>query len=252
MSPERQVAIVTGAARPWGLGRLVATGLAEKGMDIAVADIREDWGQEAARAIQDQTGREVIYVKTDVSKRPSVKAMVDATLKQLGRIDVLTNIVGISANQRIDDMTDEAFDKVMNTNLRGTMLTCQAVLPAMREQGGGRIVNIASGGALQPLKGSSVYSASKAGVVIFTKILAWEVARDNVVATTVAPGVMVTAMGQEEGPQGEDFEAFARGAPFGKRQHPREVAEVVIFAATSATPALTGQTLHANSGGYMV
>ena len=252
MTSEKRVVIVTGAGRPWGLGRRVATRLAEKGMDIVVADIREDWGQEAARTIQDQTGRDVIYVKTDISKRPSVRAMVEATLKDLGRIDVLINNAAVEVRKRIDDITDEHYDHIMNTNLRGTMLTCQAVLPAMREQGGGRIVNISSGGALQPLKGLGVYAASKAGVIIFSKILAWEVARDNVIVTTVAVGGMVTAMGQEEGPPPEAFEAHTRGYPFGRRQHPQDVAEVVLFAATNSSPSLTGQTLHANAGAYMV
>lgn len=152
----------------------------------------------------------------------------------------------------LDDITDEHFDQVMNINFRGTMLTCQAVVPHMRKQGGGRIVNIASGGALQPIRGLSIYSASKAAVITFSKILAQEVARDNIVVTIVAPGVMHTAMGSESAPSQEEFERQGKHQLFRRPLYPAEVAEVVVYAATHSTHVLTGQTLHANGGGYMV
>ena len=111
---------------------------------------------------------------------------------------------------------------------------------------------MASGGAVQPLKGQSAYAASKAGVVIFTKILAWEVARDNIIVTCVAPGRMHTAMGSESAPTQENWERLSGGMPFGHPLQPSEVAAVVVYAATIGNPALTGQTLHANAGAYMV
>jgi NAD(P)-dependent dehydrogenase (short-subunit alcohol dehydrogenase family) len=252
MSDQNKVAIVTGAGRRWGMGWQIATGLAQNGLDIAVADIREDWGKESAESIKAETGRRAIFVKTDVSNRASVKAMVAAVSKELGRIDALVNDAAICPRVMVDDITDEHFDQVINVNLRGTMLTCQAVVPQMRKQGGGRIVNIASGGALQPIRGLSIYSASKAAVISFSKILASEVARDNIVVTIVAPGVMHTAMGSESAPTQEEFDRQGAHQLFKRPLYPSEVAEVVVYAATHPTHVLTGQTLHANGGGYMV
>jgi 3-oxoacyl-[acyl-carrier protein] reductase len=236
MSGENKVAIVTGAGRRWGMGWQIASGLAKKGLDIAVADIREDWGKESANSISQETGRRAVFFKTDVASRDSVASMMAAVAKEFGRIDALVNDAAISPRVMVDDITDQHYDQVMNINFRGTVLTCQAVLPHMRKQGGGRIVNIASGGALQPIRG----------------LLAQEVARDNIVVTVVAPGVMHTAMGSESGPSQEEFERQGRHQLFKRPLYPAEVAEVVIYAATHPTHVLTGQTLHANGGGYMV
>ena len=196
-----QVAIVTGAARPWGMGRATALGLARKGFDIVVADIREDWGGEAVEAIQAETGRRSVFISTDVSKKASAEALMRQTEASLGRIDVLANVAGVMVRERVEAITEEGADRIIAINLRGLMLMCQAVIPAMKRVGGGRIVNVSSGGAFQPLKGTAVYSATKAGVIAFTKVLAWEVAPHNIVATTVAPGVVGTNMGGEDGPR---------------------------------------------------
>ncbi len=249
---EDQVAIVTGAARPWGLGRASAMGLAREGCDIVVADVREDWGAEAVEAIRGETGRRAVYIETDVSKKASVDALMQQAEESLGRIDVLANVAGVMVNERIDVMTEEGMDRLIAINLRGVMLMCQAVLPAMKRAGGGRIVNVSSGGALKPLKGTAVYSATKAGVIAFTKVLAWEVAPHNIVATVVAPGVIGTNMGSEEGPPEGIFKQQRRDFPFGRPMRPEEVAEVVVYAATCPNNALAGQTLHANAGVYMV
>lgn len=252
MPSQNKVAIVTGAARPWGLGRSTALGLARMGLDVVVADIRDDWGRDAEQAIQRETGRRALYVKTDVSQRRSVEAMVDRVAKELGRIDALCNVAAVVANERVEQMKDETFDHVMNINLRGTCLTCQAVIPLMRQQMGGRIVNVSSGASVQPLKGLAAYAASKAGVNMFSKVLAWEVARYGIVVTVVAPGRMVTQMGGDTGPAQEEYSQEVRGFPFLRALHPDEVAGVIVYAATNPSHVLTGQTLHANGGAYMV
>lgn len=249
---NEKVAIVTGAARPWGLGRATAMGLAQKGFAIVVADIREEWGTEAVEAIQKETGQQAIFVQTNVSKKPSAEALMKQAEEALGRIDVLANVAGVVTNERVEALTEAATDRVLEINLRGLMFMCQAVIPAMKRAEGGRIVNVSSGGALQPLKGNAVYAATKAGVIAFTKVLAWEVAQHNIVATTVAPGVVGTNMGKEAGPDEEIFEQHRRGFPFGRPLHPEEVAEIIVYAATCPNYSLAGQTLHANAGVYMV
>ena len=249
---EQRVAIVTGGGRRWGMGWQIALGLATKGLDLAIADIREDWGKEAAESIKAETGRRVIFVKTDVSKRDSAQAMAAKVIAEFGRVDVLVNDAAIDPGQPAEDFTDELFDRIMNVNLRGTALCCQAVIAQMRKQNYGRIVNIASGGAIQPVRGLAIYCASKAGVIAYSKVLAREVARDGIVVTVVAPGVMHTKMGSETGPTEEDFERSGRKQLLKRPLYPSEVAEVVVLAATHPSHVLTGQTLHANGGGYMV
>ncbi len=249
---EQRVGIVTGGGRRWGMGWQIAMGLANKGLDLAIADIREDWGKEAAESIKAETGRRIIFVKTDVSKRDSVQAMAAKVIAEFGRVDVLVNDAAIDPGQPAEEFTDELFDRIMNVNLRGTALCCQAVIAQMRKQNYGRIVNIASGGAIQPVRGLAIYCASKAGVIAYSKVLAREVARDGIVVTVVAPGVMHTAMGSETAPTQEDFERSGRKQLLKRPLYPSEVAEVVVLAATHPSHVLTGQTLHANGGGYMV
>jgi NAD(P)-dependent dehydrogenase (short-subunit alcohol dehydrogenase family) len=249
---EQKVAIVTGAARPWGIGFSVARGLAEKGLDVAIADLREDWGSESAKKIAAETGRRAIFVKTDVTSRASVAAAVAQVVKELGRIDALANVAGIIILESMEKMTDEGFDKQINVNLRGTALCCQAVIPHMRAVGGGRIVNIASGAAYQPLLNQTIYSATKAGVVALSRVLARELTRDKIVVTVVAPGATGTAMGKEGGPEPGEFERLERHMPWGRVLEPSEIAGVVVYAATNPSHILTGQALHCYGGAYMV
>jgi NAD(P)-dependent dehydrogenase (short-subunit alcohol dehydrogenase family) len=249
---EQKVAIVTGAARPWGIGFAVAHGMAQKGLDVAIADLREDWGNESAKKIAAETGRRAIFVKTDVTKRASVGAAAESVAKQLGRIDALANVAGIIITEPLEKMTDEAFDAQINVNLRGTALCCQAVIPHMRKVGGGRIVNIASGAAYQPLLNQTIYSATKAGVVALSRVLARELTRDKIVVTVIAPGATATAMGKEGAPEPQDLERMIRHMPWGRVLEPSEIADVVVYAATNPSHILTGQVLHCYGGAYMV
>ncbi len=249
---DQKVAIVTGAARPWGIGFAVARGLAQKGLDVAIADLREDWGTESAQKISAETGRRAIFVQTDVTSRASVNAAVARVAQQLGRIDALANVAGIIITEPLEKMTDEAFDKQINVNLRGTALTCQAVIPHMRAAGGGRIVNIASGAAYQPLLGQTIYSATKAGVVALSRVLARELTRDKIVVTVIAPGATATAMGKEGAPEPQDLQRMIPHMPWGRVLEPSEIADVVIYALTNPCHILTGQVLHCYGGAYMV
>ncbi len=252
MSKHHEVAIVTGAGRPWGVGRATALALARAGMRIVVADIREDWGAETAALVTKETGQPARYIKTDVSRRASVAALMDGALAAFGRIDVLANVAAVVGWQRAEEMTDEHFDRLFNTNVRGIMLTCQAVLPIMRRQGGGRIVNVSSLSSHRPLEGLSMYSASKAAVTMYGKVLAMEALHDKVIVVTVAPSSLSNAMGLDRGPTQEEIDRVSKNVPVGRILLPDDLAEVIVFAATSKTPALAGQVLHANGGAYLV
>jgi NAD(P)-dependent dehydrogenase (short-subunit alcohol dehydrogenase family) len=128
MANSKRVAIVTGAARPWGLGRCTAMGLAAKGFDLAVADMRDDWGEEAAAAIRSETETKAAYVKTDLRQRSDIEAMVARVIREFGRIDVLANVAAICPSERIEDLKEETYERVFRTNFLGTAFCCQAVL----------------------------------------------------------------------------------------------------------------------------
>jgi 2-hydroxycyclohexanecarboxyl-CoA dehydrogenase len=248
MENSKRVAIVTGAARPWGLGRCTATGLADKGFDVAVVDVRDDWGEEAAAAIRREKETRAAYIKTDLRKRAEVEAMVARVIRDFGRIDVLANVAAICPSERIEDMKEETYEQVFRTNFLGTAFCCQAVLKQMRSQKSGHIVNTASGGAITPYQGLALYGAAKAGVIQFSKVLAMEEAKNGIVVTIVAPGPMHTAMGRESGPTEEDLKQLGGSMPLGRPCYPQEVADVIVFAATNPSNVLTGQTLHARGG----
>ncbi len=248
MARSERVAIVTGAARPWGLGRCTAMGLAGKGYDVAVVDFRDDWGEEAAAAIKREKETKSAYIKTDLRQRSDVEAMVARVIRDFGRIDVLANVAAICPSERIEDMKEETYEQVFRTNFWGTALCCQAVLKQMRSQKGGHIVNTASGGAIQPYAGLAMYGAAKAAMIQFSKVLDFEEAKNGIVVTIVAPGPMHTAMGRESGPTEEDLKQLGASMPLGRPCYPQEVADVIVFAATNPSNVLTGQTLHARGG----
>jgi NAD(P)-dependent dehydrogenase (short-subunit alcohol dehydrogenase family) len=248
MAKSERVAIVTGAARPWGLGRCAAMGLAGKGYDIAVVDMRDDWGEEAAAAIRREKETKSAYIKTDLRQRGEVEAMVARVIREFGRIDVLANVAAICPSERIEDMKEETYEQVFKTNFWGTALCCQAVLKQMRSQKSGHIVNTASGGAITPYAGLALYGGAKAAVIQFSKVLAFEEAKNGIVVTIVAPGPMHTAMGRESAPTAEDLKQLGATMPLGRPCYPEEVAEVIVFAATNSSNVLTGQTLHARGG----
>ena len=253
----REVAVITGSGRPWSLGRACAVQLASKGVDVAVVDLRADWGKEAVAAVE-QAGAKALFAATDISRRGDVAAMVTAVLDEFGRLDTLINSAAIVENRALDEITDEHVDRIIGINLRGTILTCQAVAPIMRRLGRGRIINIASGAAVRPLRTTGVYSASKAAVIGFSRVLALELAEDNIVVNVVAPGTMGNAMGSERGPEirGDVGSATLAAAlptqPFGTLPTTDQVAELITYLATSHSPILAGQTLHANAAAWMV
>src|SRR5579883_3166737 len=116
MAKSERVAIVTGAARPWGLGRCAAMGLAAKGYDIAVVDMRDDWGEDAVSAIRRQHETRASYIKTDLRRRADVEAAVERVIRDFGRIDVLANVAAICPSERIEDMKEETYEQVFRTN----------------------------------------------------------------------------------------------------------------------------------------
>ncbi|MFM9998896.1 MAG: SDR family NAD(P)-dependent oxidoreductase [Burkholderiaceae bacterium] len=247
-----RVAIITGASG--GLGRATALRFAQEGARLCLAD-RVPAGEilELVRA----EGASAIEVETDVTVAGSVQAMVERTLAEFGKVDVLVNIAGVSSHGASDDVNEAEWDRVLRGNLTSVFLCCKAVLPAMRERGYGRIVNMSSilgknGGNPRPWidpqeqkrAGNLAYGASKAGVHALTYFLAKENAHHGITVNAVAPGPIATQM-TSNFPQ-----ALKNLIPVGRMGQPEDVADAVAFLAGDSAGFITGEVMDVNGGAW--
>ncbi len=247
-----RVAIITGASG--GLGRATALRFAQEGARLCLAD-RVPAGEilELVRA----EGASAIEVETDVTVAGSVQAMVERTLAEFGKVDVLVNIAGVSSHGASDDVDEAEWDRVLRGNLTSVFLCCKAVLPAMRERGYGRIVNMSSilgknGGNPRPWidpqeqkrAGKLAYGASKAGVHALTYFLAKENAHHGITVNAVAPGPIATQM-TSNFPQ-----ALKNLIPVGRMGQPEDVADAVAFLAGDSAGFITGEVMDVNGGAW--
>lgn len=247
-----RVAIITGASG--GLGRATARRFAQEGARLCLAD-RVPAGEilELVRA----EGASAIEVETDVTVAGSVQAMVERTLAEFGKVDVLVNIAGVSSHGASDDVDEAEWDRVLRGNLTSVFLCCKAVLPAMRERGYGRIVNMSSilgknGGNPRPWidpqeqkrAGNLAYGASKAGVHALTYFLAKENAHHGITVNAVAPGPIATHMTRNF-PQ-----TLKNLIPVGRMGLPEDVADAVAFLAGDSAGFITGEVMDVNGGAW--
>ena len=243
-----RTAIVTGGAK--GIGRGIAEAFAHEGADVAIADIAtNDQAAAVIEAIQ-QAGRKAIFIRTDVADEQQVRNMVEAVKRDFGHIDILVNNAGIFTQALVENLTIADWDKVLGVNLRGTFLCARFVLPYMLEQGWGRIINIAS--QLGYIGGQEVahYSASKGGVIAFTKALAREVATRNVLVNAIAPGPILTDLLASETEEWKS--AKLAELPIGRFGEVSEVAPTAVFLASDDATYYVGQTLGPNGGDVMM
>jgi NAD(P)-dependent dehydrogenase (short-subunit alcohol dehydrogenase family) len=243
-----RIALVTGAAS--GIGKAIAIAFAREGADVIVVDkVAEIHAAEVLAGIRGHGG-EALFVHTDVSNEESVRSMADAALARFGRVDILVNNAGIFTESLIENMPIDDWDRVVNTNLRGTFLCTRALIGQMLDRGDGRIINIAS--QLGQVGGKSVghYAASKAGIIGLTKSLAREVAPRGVLVNAIAPGPIETPMldGETEAWRSAKLAEL----PIGRFGTVDEVTPTAVLLASADGSFYVGQTLGPNGGDVML
>ena len=243
-----RVAIVTGGAR--GIGKAIALRCAAEGAPVVIADIDGGLAAETAAQIE-ALGWPALAVQTDVSAAESVSAMVEAALDRFGRIDVLVNNAAIVdlARQPSDLISEEEWDRVMLVNVKGPWLCVRAVLPAMREQRGGKIVNLSSDLILSGVPGLLHYVASKGALTAMTRSLARELGPDGICVNAVAPGLTTTAAAMTHGQEAAERSIRTRAIP--RAQTPDDITGTVVFLASEASAFMTGQLLVVNGGSVL-
>ena len=244
---EGRAALVTGASR--GIGRAIALGLAREGFDVVVNDIaRQRSDLEAVAAEIAATGRRSLALLADVADRAAVRAMVEEAITRMGRIDAVVNNAGILITNSVEALEETQWDAVMDVNAKGTFLVVQALLPHMREQGYGRIVNIASIGGKHGAPEQAHYSASKAAIMGFTRVLAQEVGAFGITANCVCPGIIVTEMGRTNLEEKAVADRWISNTALRRLGQPEDVVGPACFLASDASAFVTGQSLNVCGG----
>ncbi len=248
MELEGKVSLVTGASR--GIGRAIALKLSRLGSKVAVnyVGIEADNKADVDSVVETITksGGEAMSVEADVRDGEAVKAMVEEVTNKWGKIDILVNNAGINRDTLLLRMPDNAWDDVIDTNLRGAYLCTKFALRTMIRQGWGRIINIASIAGLMGNVGQTNYAASKGGVIAFTKSVAREVGSRNITANAVAPGFIKTGM-TENLPE-ENKQAILSMMSLKRFGEPEDVAELVAFLASERANYITGQVISIDGG----
>jgi len=245
-SLKGKVALVTGASR--GIGRAIAVEFAKRGAAVAI-NFRSDAvaADDVAKEIT-ELGGECLLVQGDIAKKEEAHRIVQDVLDKWKRLDILVNNAGITRDRTMRKMTEDDWAEVISVNLNGTFYCTSAAVPAMMNQKFGRIINISSVVGQSGSFGQANYSASKGGIIAFTKTLALELARHNITANAIAPGYTSTEM---VAAIPEDVAAKIKAKiPLGRFAEPEEVAKAAVFLAADGDY-ITGQELNVNGGVYM-
>ena len=245
MRLNNKIVLVTGAGS--GFGRGIATRFAEEGAKIIVADINK----EMAKMVAGEIGNSAIAVVADISKNSDVEVMIKQTVAQWGRLDILVNNAGTThRNKPMTDVTEEEFDRIFAVNVKSVFLTAKYVVPLMKEQGHGVILNVASTAGLRPRPGLAWYNTSKGAMITATKAMAIELASSKIRVNAINPvagetGMLHLFMGEDTP---EIREKFVSSIPWGRLSQPQDMANAALFLCSDEADMVTGTCLEVDGG----
>ena len=242
-----RIALITGGGR--GLGRAIALAFADAGAHVAVASRTREQLDEVAARVRAKN-RRALTVEVDVTESASVAQMIDATRQEFGRIDILVNSAGAGWAERLDQMSDETWKWIIETNLTGTFYGCREALRVMIEQKSGSIINLASVAGIKGPPGLGAYAASKGGVIALTKVLALENARHHVRVNAIAPGYFRTDMNAASLDDPEIGPKIVKRIPTRRVGNPEEIGGLAVYLASDDASFVTGE-IYGISGGEM-
>ena len=244
-----KVAIITGAGQ--GMGESVAKLFSKEGAKVVVNDINENKAKMVAEEIRSE-GEEALAIRADVTNRREVSRLVEKTVEEFGTVHILINNAGILRSSKIEAISEEEWDLVLNINLKGTFLCSKAVLPIMKKNRYGRIVNFSSSaGRSVSTLGGIHYTAAKAGILGLTRQMAKEVAAFNINVNSVCPGLIDTEMVRDNCPP-ERLRHYEESFPIPRLGRPEEVARLVLFLVSDSSSYITGASLDINGGDLML
>ena len=243
---DGRVALVTGGAR--GLGRMMATALAQAGADVAITARALDSCAETAAFIRETTGRRCQGFAADVTIAAHVDRLAADVERELGRIDILVNNAGTNIRGAVEALTEADWDTVIDTNLKGPFLCSRAIGPRLVARGWGRVINLGSTLSVIALPGRAPYASSKAGVLNLSRVLALEWAGTGVTVNTICPGPFATEMNRQLLDDPVKYKALMDLIPMGRWGEVEELAGAVVFLASDASSFMTGSAVFVDGG----
>jgi len=241
-----QAALIVGGNR--GLGLTMAGALAEAGAAISIAARDDEKNKEAETFLQKTWSAQTMSVSCDVCSEASVKAAVAATLARFGRIDILINSAGINIRGSIEQLSLDDFNKVQQVNVTGTWLAAREVVPVMKRQGYGRIINIGSMLSVVAIPDRTPYATSKGAIIQMTRVLAMELAREKVTVNAILPGPFGTDINLPLMQDPEKYQAFISKVPMGRWGDLHEIGGIALYLASPASSYTTGACFSVDGG----